>query len=358
MGQEVRTIILAGGQGTRFWPISRMKCPKQFLSISPSGESLIAATARRAGFLCGPENLWIVTNIQHRAAVLEHVPHAHVLCESVGRNTAASIGLAAISLRHRSEDAVMVVLPADHAIKDEATLTRVLQGGVSIAQEKGRLVTIGITPTHPHTGYGYIRRGEKLAGCGPNAFEVSRFYEKPNLNRAIKYVESGDFFWNSGMFVWRATTILEAFKEYMPDLYAGLCRIELALGGPQESATIAEEFAKLESVSIDFGVLEHARNCAVIVAEPFGWDDVGSWESWAEHFEKDERNNLCYGDVIVLDGTNNVVHSKTKFIATLGVSDLVIIDAGDAMLVCPRSRAQDVRKVVEELRRVGRKELV
>lgn len=355
MRENVTVVILAGGQGARFWPISRMRRPKQFLSISANGESLIQATARRVVDLVGTENVLIITNKLHEPLIREHVPFASVMCEPIGRNTAASIGLAALQVRRRDPKGVMVILPADHAVRDEAKLLKTLDEACSIAAAEDLLVTIGVPPSYPHTGYGYIKRSAALKG---NGYLVGRFYEKPNLERARKYCESGDFFWNSGMFAWRADVILEAIEDEMPELHAGLMKIDAVIGTPNEDAVTAEVFAALESVSIDFGVLEHARNCAVIAALDFGWNDVGSWDAWAENFEPDDLGNLVRGDALVLESKGCLVHSEKRLTAVLGAENLIIIDAGDALLICARERVQDVRRVVDELKERGRKDLI
>lgn len=352
---SIQAVVLAGGHGTRFWPISRIKRPKQFLSISDDNESLISATARRLVPLVGEGAVWVVTNIEHKMLVEEHVPYAHILTEPVGRNTAASIGLAALHLRRVDPDTVMLLLPADHAVKDEEALRRTLLKAVDTAAQADQLVTVGIPPTSPHTGYGYIKRGKALAG---GSYMVSRFYEKPNFERARRYVESGDFLWNSGIFAWNLDTIIGAIREFMPQLHEGLLKIDAALHTPQEAAIVAEVFAGLESTSVDFGILEHARNCAVVTAEPFGWSDVGSWDAWAEHFTTDENGNLLRGDTVIVDSRNCVVHSEKSLTAVIGAENLVIIDAGDALLVCPRGKVQDVRAVVEELKRRNRRDLM
>jgi len=352
---DVKVVILAGGQGTRFWPMSRTKKPKQFLSISQSGESLIQSTARRVLGLTTKDNFVVMTNIMHKGLINSHLPYARVICEPMIRNTAPSIGLAAIHLTQNDKDPVMLVLPADHAVSNEEGLLTALKEAVNCAAKSEVLVTLGIQPVVPHTGYGYIKKGKPLHG---NAFNVGRFFEKPNHERAIKYFESGEFLWNSGMFAWRASTILKSIQKFMPELYDGLIRIKEVIGTAQEASVTSEVFEACESSSIDFGVLEHARNCAVIASAPFGWNDVGSWDAWAEHFDKDENGNLRYGDAVVIDGKNCVVHSQNRLIAVLGLSDLVVIDAGDAMLVCPRGRVQDVRKVVDELQRLKRAELI
>jgi mannose-1-phosphate guanylyltransferase len=351
----VSVVVLAGGQGTRFWPISRMARPKQFLSISASGESLIQATARRVQTLIGEGKPLIVTNRLHREMILEHVPNADLICEPMGRNTAASIGLAALKLAEKDPDTIMVVLPADHFVSDEEGLVTALQDAVTLATTNDYLVTLGIPPANANTAYGYIKRGKVLSA---GRYLVQRFFEKPSFERATKYVEEGDFYWNSGMFVWRARTLLAALKEQMPELYSALLTVTYALGKPNEAEVMEPIFRRLESVSIDFGVLEHARNCAVVEAGEIGWNDVGSWDAWADRFKTDSDGNLLHGDALAIESKGCVVYSKNRSIAVLGCEDLIIIDSKDAMLVCPRARVQDVRKVVEELKARGRTDLI
>jgi mannose-1-phosphate guanylyltransferase len=250
----------------------------------------------------------------------------------------------------------MVVLPADHAVTDEDLLRRALAEGVQQARENDVLVTIGIPPTHPNTGYGYIKRGQSLSG---RTYQVDRFYEKPNLERAERYLEEGGYSWNSGMFIWRASVVLEAFKAYLPAMYSGLVAIRAELEkGQQITPRIEELFSHFESISIDFGVLEHAKNCLVIDAEEFGWNDVGSWDQWAENFQADAEGNLLKGDALAIDSTGCVVRSHDRLIAAVGLKDIVIVDSGDALLVVSREHVQDVRKVVSELKSKGRTELI
>lgn len=352
-------VILAGGHGSRFWPLSRSRMPKQFLSIGEDGESLIQATVRRVEPLVGRENIRVVANDGLKPLIHEHVPGIDLIIEPEAKNTAACIGLTAIVSRVEAGggDPVMVILPADHAVKDDERLRRTLSEGIAQAAEADVLVTVGIPPTHAHTGYGYIKRGEHVGG---RTYRVDRFYEKPNLQRAEKYLEEGKYSWNSGMFMWRASVILETFKEHLPVMYEGLVSIEAELQkGPNraDTARVADLFSKFESISIDFGILEHARNCLVIDAEAFGWNDVGSWDQWAENFAVDADGNLVNGDAAVIDSTGCVVRAHERFIAAVGLKDVVIIDSGDALLVVAREHVQDVRKVVTELKKRGRSEL-
>ena len=352
-------VVLAGGQGSRFWPLSRAAKPKQFLSINENGESLIQSTVRRVEPLVGKEAIQVVAHAGLHGLIREHVPTATILSEPSARNTAACIGLAAVyaQVESKSFEPVLVILPADHAVRDEDRLRGALSEAIEVAREREVLVTIGIPPTEPHTGYGYIKRGAPLSG---RAFQVERFFEKPSFERAQKYLEQGGFSWNSGMFVWRADAILKAFESYLPQMFDGLMKIKAILegGAADVDQQVAAEFSTFESISIDFGVLEHARNCVVIEAEEFGWNDVGSWNQWAENFATDSEGNLIRGDAVVIDSTGCVIRSDKRIIAAVGLKDAVIIDTGDALLVVARDSVQEVRKVVDELKRRDRKDLM
>lgn len=357
---DARVIILAGGQGSRFWPLSRASLPKQFLSLGDSGESLIQATVRRVVGLVGEENIRVVANRNLEPLINKHVPSVGMICEPQAKNTAACIGLAAVHALAESpgQDPVLVVLPADHAIKDDARLCRALQEAVERARDAKVLVTIGIPPTRPHTGYGYIKKGKAVGG---RSFEVERFFEKPSLERAQKYLEAGGYCWNSGMFAWRASVVLEAFQKFLPQMSEGLAEIRAQIeqsGAEAASARVHEIFSTFESISIDFGVLEHAKNCLVIDAEEFGWNDVGSWDQWAENFQRDADGNLVKGEAVVIDSSGCVIRSTGRVIAAVGLKDVIVIDSGDALLVVSQEHVQEVRKVVEELKKRGRTDLV
>ncbi len=278
----------------------------------------------------------------------------------MAKNTAACIGLAAVHALAESPggDPVLIVLPADHAIKDDARLRAALSEAVERARAAEALVTIGIPPTRPHTGYGYIKKGKALGG---RSFTIERFFEKPSLERAQKYLDAGGYCWNSGMFVWRASVILEAFRKYLPQMAEGLDEIRVILESPgaqEKEARVHEIFSNFESISIDFGVLEHAKNCAVVDAEEFGWNDVGSWDQWAENFQRDSDGNLVKGQAVVIDSKGCVIRSADRVVAAVGLQEVIIIDSGDALLVVSHEHVQEVRKVVEELKKRGRTDLV
>lgn len=353
----IHSVILAGGQGTRFWPVSRVALPKQFLSVTNDSKSLIRATADRAGNVSSKENLWIVSTSPLVKLVSEHVPEAKIIVEPMPRNTAASIGLAAVKIGKTDPDGVMVILPSDHGVANEKYLNTLLLEAAELAAKQPVLVTFGIKPTTPHTGYGYIRRGGAIHGFD-NAFFVRRFFEKPNLERAQEYLQAGDYLWNSGMFAWSVKSILAAIEDELPALHAGLVEIKKALDTKQEETVITKVFEGLESISIDFGVLEQVRNTAVIQAEDFGWNDVGAWDSWAQYFQTDSEGNQTEGEVLMIESERCIVRSSGRLIAVLGLEDLVVIESSDATLICPRNRVQDVRKVVDQLRAKGKEKLL
>jgi len=353
-------VILAGGQGSRFWPLSRASLPKQFLSLGDSGESLIQATVRRILPLVGGDNVAVVANPGLQPLIQEHVPKVRMICEPMAKNTAACIGLAAVTAQvaRPDEDPVLVVLPADHAIRDDEKLRAALREAIDRAREERVLVTIGIPPTRPHTGYGYIKKGRLIEG---RSFCVERFFEKPSIERAQKYLETGGYCWNSGMFAWRASVILESFASFLPQMAHGLAEIRRVLerdGEQKGAARVADIFASFESISIDFGVLEHAKNCVVVDAEEFGWNDVGSWDQWAENFARDAQGNLVKGDAVVIDSSGCVIRTAGRVVAAVGLKDVIVIDSGDALLVVSHEHVQEVRKVVDELKRRGRTDLV
>jgi len=353
----IHSVILAGGQGTRFWPVSRASLPKQFLSIEEGAPSLIKKTAMRALKLSDKNAIWSVTSEALASLVGEHVPESKIISEPIPKNTAASIGLSAIHIAHVDPHAVMVVMPSDHAIKNEDALIETLRTAAKVAKSIPVLVTIGISPDSPHTGFGYIKKGKSIPGFD-GVFSVQRFFEKPSLERAIEYVKSGDFYWNSGMFVWSVQSILDAIHDEMPDLFEGLTEIKSVIGTSKEKEVTKKVFNALEGVSIDIGVLEHVKNSVVVPASDFGWNDVGAWDAWAEYFDVDAENNRTQGDVSLIESTGCIVRSHGPHVAVLGAEDLVIITSKDAILVCPKNKVQDVKKIVENLKKKERINLI
>lgn len=339
---------MAGGGGTRFWPLSTKKEPKQFLNLS-GRDILLNETIDRQKALMKTEDIFIVTNAAQVPLVLERtdgrVLENHILAEPAARNTAACIGYAAMEIIRKYEDGVMCIFAADHHIKDEETYTKVMQEAVRTAKEQDALVTIGIRPSYPATGYGYIRNVEVE---GALYRRVEEFVEKPDRQTAQAYLESGEFAWNSGMFVWKASTILRYFEKLLPDIYECLTKIGDAMGTPQEKAVIEEVYPVIPKISVDYGIMERASGVLMLEGD-FGWSDVGSWDSLDSVNERDEQGNITSGKTLLLDSTDCVAFGKHKLIAAVGVQDLVIVEADDAVLVCPVSQAQRVKEIVEAL---------
>jgi mannose-1-phosphate guanylyltransferase len=361
MGQ-VHAVILAGGSGTRFWPASRQARPKQLLPLAGrADEPLIAATVRRLHPLVSPDRVWVATGARiadATAAVLPQVPRAHILVEPAARNTAAAIGWASATIARADADAIVCVFPADHFIADEPGFRDVLARAIAAA-EAGWITTIGIVPTRPETGYGYIEVG---APVSESVNAVARFVEKPDRERATHFVAGGKHLWNAGMFFFRASQMRAAIAKHLPALAAGLDRLDAAAARGEEAKALADVFPALPSISIDHGVLENAEKLAVVPGS-FGWNDIGSWEVSWELAPKDAAGNVAPDGTVTVDAANNLIRDLTstpgkKRFALVGVSDLVLVETDDAILVIPRDRAQDVRRVVEELQKRGEDERV
>lgn len=343
MNEHVYAVIMAGGSGTRFWPLSRRARPKQLLHLGGAPESLLQATVRRLERLeIPPARVLVVTSALIAPAVREDlptVPRENVLAEPAARNTAPCVGWAAHVAVARDPDAVLAVLASDHHIADEAAYAAVAQRAIDVAAD-GTLVTVGLKPTRPETGYGYLQLGEAL---GASARRVLRFVEKPELARATDMVAAGDYLWNSGQFFFRADVILRELGTHVPELSRGLA--ELA----SDPSSLARIYGTLPRVSIDVAVMEKAARIAVVPGD-FGWSDVGSFATAWELATKDAGGNAAPPDAVLVDTENCLVRAPAgKVVALIGVSDLVIIDTGDALLVMPRDRAQDVKKVVDAL---------
>jgi mannose-1-phosphate guanylyltransferase len=353
----VYAVIMAGGSGTRFWPASRAKTPKQLLPLAGDGrESLLAATVRRIAPLVPPERVYIATG-QHladaTAAALPSVPRAQLLCEPVPRNTAPCIGWANATIARRDPDAIVMVLPADHFIVDEDAFRAVLARAIASA-DAGRITTVGVVPTRAETGYGYVEIGAEIA---PGVRAVARFVEKPDRARAEEYLAGKRHLWNAGMFFFRASAMKDAIAAHLPALAAGLAKIDDAAARGDEARALATTFPELPSISVDHGVMEKAAGLAVVPGD-FGWNDVGSWESAWELARKDAAGNALPEGSVAVDATGNLVRDLTRagskrVYALVGVSDLVVVETDDAVLVIPRDRAQDVRAVVDALKARG-----
>ena len=349
-------VIMAGGGGTRFWPLSRQATPKQLLNLS--GKDLMVNEAiDRLSKTAGKDDIFIVTNKTQVAKMLEatngRIQKNHILSEPSARNTAACVGYAAMEIVKKYGDGIMVITPSDAYIKNEAEFTRVLGIAVKAAEEKDALVTVGITPTFAATGYGYI----KFQKSGEDSLKVLEFKEKPDEATAKAYVESGEYAWNSGMFIWKASTILKKFEQFLPDIYADLCKIGDAMNTSEEAKTIEEIYPKITSISIDYGIMEKADDVYVVPGE-FGWNDVGSFDMMGVLHDSDAKGNICIGDNISIDSKDCITYSSGRLVATIGLENVVVIETKDAVLVCDKSKVQDVKKVVEQLKADKRNELL
>jgi len=346
-------VVLAGGSGVRFWPKSRQQTPKQLLKLL--GDSpLIKQTVDRLEPLFSKERLLVVTRADQVEALQRHVKlfPKNLIAEPQSKNTAAAIGLAAIKLKKwAGEEAVFAVLPSDHHIGERDTYLKTLMLAKEVAL-KDYLVTIGIRPRYPETGYGYIQLGSLLA---EGVYKVKRFVEKPDFHTAAQFIVEGKYLWNSGTFVWKVKTILNALERHLPKLYEGLKKIEQAVETSDEAATISGVYEALPEISIDYGVLEKAGNAAVVVGD-FKWSDVGNWSSLAEILEKDEQGNVKKGEVVALDCSDSVLYSDNGLIAAIGLKDFIVVSSGNAVLICPKEKAQRVRGVMEALKQLGKKE--
>jgi mannose-1-phosphate guanylyltransferase len=349
--KNLHAVIMAGGAGIRFWPASRVGRPKQLLALAgAAGESLLEATVRRILPLCAPERITIVTAEHLLAATrdaVSSVPDVQFLAEPAPRNTAPCIGWAANVIARRDPDAILMVLPSDHHVADEPSFVRTASLAVRHASGSDVLCTVGIEPTRPETGYGYIEMGEKVA---EGLYRVARFVEKPDQETAAAYLLTGRHLWNSGMFFFRAAAIRDAIRLHLPELAAGLDRIE-------KTGDLSAIFPALPAISIDHGIMEKAEGIAVVPGS-FGWSDVGSWQAAWELSQKDALGNVLPEGAIVVEGGGNLVCDLTtsgprRVIALVGVSDLAVVMTDDALLVIPRERAQDVRKAVDVLKGRG-----
>ncbi|MBI3271649.1 MAG: mannose-1-phosphate guanylyltransferase [Planctomycetes bacterium] len=351
----LHAVVMAGGVGSRFWPRSRRSVPKQFIPLVGK-RPLVRETVDRIADLVPPERVLVVTNEAHVARAREALPElpaANVIAEPVGRDTAPCIGLAATILEARDPEAIMVALPADHFIRPREKLLQSLRAACDHALRSDALILFGIRPTSPATGYGYMWKGEKAAEIrGAAAYRVRGFIEKPVQAKARELVATGEHFWNSGIFLWRAAAILAAIRRHAPELGRELDGVRDALGTPGEAAALRAAYARCPRISIDYAVLEKAEDVVMLEAT-YEWDDVGSWRSMEDILAKTEDGNVVLARHCGVDTSNSIILGEDHLIATVGVSDLIIVHTKDATLICHKDRAQDVKKLVEKLEKEG-----
>lgn len=349
--------IIAGGSGTRLWPKSRQDKPKQFQSLY-GDSTLLQDTVERLEPLVPKENIFIIANQSHESIVKEQLPDlpaGNFVGEPMGKDTAPAVGVIATIIHRKDPNAVILVSPADHVILKEKAFRRLLEVGEQVASEGPNIVTIGIKPTAPETGYGYIQMSENHRDMDDVAVhEAISFKEKPDLATAEEYVSSWHYVWNSGMFIWSAKTILDLFRDHAPDIYKLLVRYDGALGTPQESKVFEQIYDAFPRISVDYAILEHAKSIFVIPAS-IGWSDLGSWPSLHEVKEPDDNGNVVIGEHLGLDTHSCLVHGEQgRLIATIGLDNMIIVDTGDAVLVLPANRSQDIKRLLEELKKEGK----
>jgi mannose-1-phosphate guanylyltransferase len=352
-------VVMAGGSGTRFWPLSRRKHPKQLLELFGHG-TLLEQTVERLLPLIPPERIYVYTSelvLREVRRRLPQIPRAQIVAEPASRNTAPTLGVAAHEILRRDPQGLMVVLPADHIISKPAEFHRVLRAGCDTAEKAGRSVVIGLKPTRPDTGFGYVR----ISACegrsaGQEIYRVEKFTEKPPLTVARRYVASGRYLWNGGMFIWRASTLLENFARYQPRMADQLAHLAEA-GGVRSAKNFRRLFPQFEKISIDFAIMEKIQNIHAVGAD-IGWNDVGSWAVVYDLSAKDNEANVRPESSLCLDSRGNMIVTKRKFVVTVGVQDLVIVETDDALLVCARDHSQEVGKAVQALEKAGHNALL
>ena len=355
----LHAIIMAGGSGTRFWPASRELRPKQLLKLAGE-ESMIQATVNRLGGLVGPNQLLIVTNrrlIEPISSQLPAVPRRAIIGEPCKRDTAPCIGLAAALVSAQDPDATMVVMPADHVISTDESFREALQHAVDLVEaEANRIVTFGITPTYPAEIYGYIERSENddPVGTDPATYRVVRFREKPDAETAAKFLEAGNFYWNSGIFVWKARTVWEALAKFEPVMFSHLSEIAAAIGTPEFETVLEKEFAAIVGKSIDYAVMENFEGEILVVEAPFRWDDVGNWPALARLHQADSAGNTIIGKHLGIDTKRSIIRTDDEhLVVTLGLEDVIVVHTPDATLVASRDQEESIRKIVDELKKSG-----
>jgi len=346
-------LIMAGGAGTRFWPRSLVKKPKQYLNLFGS-QSLIQETISRFAQMIPSEGIFVVSAKGQREILEQQssaIPVRNLIFEPVGKNTLPAIGLAAMKLELEDPEGILIVSPSDHLIGNDQLFRQTIDSAVLIAEKSDGIVTIGVTPKFPATGYGYVQIEEEVQmGQSIKSYSVRKFVEKPNLEVAKEYLENGGFFWNSGIFVFKISAFLESVRKLAPELYADLKRIQATMGTESYDATLERIYREVESISIDYGILEKAGNVFLVQGD-FVWNDLGSWEEVYKYDRKDENQNAISGEVIFQDTKNSCVYAPDSLVAVVGMEDVIVVQEGNSILVCKRDRAEEIKQVVGEIAR-------
>jgi len=348
-------VILAGGKGTRFWPYSREERPKQFLEIL-GDESMLRVTYNRLTDFIDQDRIFLLTVADQLPLVQEELPELRrdrIFAEPVGRNTAPSLAVAAELVKKAGGDSPFLCCPSDHLIKDEASFRELVTAAFQAASESDVMITFGVRPTRPATGYGYIEAGGEVRVCdGHKFYQVMKFHEKPGREKAETYCSNPEFYWNSGIFMWRPSVFLSAWAKFLDEGIGPLSRIAGSLGGSEEQSTIESEYPSMPEISVDYGILEKAGNVIVAPAE-FGWDDVGSWDALFDILPVDQRGNVSDGDVELIDSSGNLFYNRNGLTAAVGVSDTIVVVDDGIVLVCKRGQSQRVRELLESMRSKG-----
>ncbi|MZP82654.1 MAG: mannose-1-phosphate guanylyltransferase [Rikenellaceae bacterium] len=345
--KDIYCVIMAGGIGSRFWPLSRSDKPKQFLDILGVGKSLIQQTFERVTMFCNPENVYVVTGVAYKDQVLEHLPgisERQVILEPIRRNTAPCIAYANQRIMKQNPNAVVVVAPSDHLIMNENEFAETIRAALKFALEQEALLTIGIKPNRPDTGYGYIQIGEEVNRGMPRTFKVKTFTEKPNVEMAEIFIKSGEFFWNSGVFIWSLKAINNAFEKHLPEVYSLFNEIQPQIGTADEQKSVTNVYSECRNISIDYGIMEKAENVYVICSE-FGWSDLGSWTSLYVNSVKDKSGNAIYGDNVLTYGTTNTLInvSGDKLLVIQGLKDYIVVETDNVLLICSKENEHEIK---------------
>ena len=344
---DIYCVIMAGGIGSRFWPLSRTQKPKQFLDILGTGNSLLRQTFFRVIKFCKPENIYVVTGVEYKDLVLEQLPELtidQVLLEPLRRNTAPCIAYANHKIQKRNPNAVVVVAPSDHLVLEQENFVTTINTAINFAAKQSALLTIGIKPSRPETGYGYIQTSDQVDKSITNLFKVKTFTEKPNLELAKIFLESGEFYWNSGIFIWSLKAISEAFQKYLPEVQTLFSGIESHYSTSSEANSVAGVYSQCRNISIDYGILEKSDNVFVICSE-FGWSDLGTWGSLYQNYPKDKNGNAIAGDNVMSYGVSNSIINvpKDKLVVVQGLDNYIVVEEDNILLICKRENEQEIK---------------